>query len=265
MGAGARAQGGCRNLPAVHRADRRRPARAEHGFRGREIRLLAAATRCRQPGRDLAGAARWHLRPVLLGPLPVPLSGSGRHRQEQSRRPHLVPLGAERHPGRGNPPADPVFRRRVQGPHQHAALRGADLDEPRAAVWSLPAQGQHRRRRGCRPDAVGREPDPQHPADRPEPRLRLPPYEGLEVTGWPVRTLAPSRWRVPRLASLPAPTCPAGPARRSKDRTHACRPGRCAMREWRSTALRPRSDAWPREPGPLGPRCGPAYSHPHGS
>lgn len=76
---------------------------------------------------------------------------------------------------------------------------------------------------------------------------------------------APSRWTVPRPASLPAPTCPAGPARRSKERAHACRPGRCAMREWRSTALRRRSGVCLREPGPLGPRCGPAYSHPHGS
>ena len=55
LGAEPRSQDLRRDLPAIHHADGREPARPEHGHERRQIRVLAAAPRRREPGRHLGG------------------------------------------------------------------------------------------------------------------------------------------------------------------------------------------------------------------
>ena len=95
LGAAARAEGLRRDLPAIHRAHRRRSERPQHGRERRQIRLLAAAARPRELGRDLGGHPAGRVPDLLVRPLPVlfrRLRG-----QEESQGAHVVPLGAERH------------------------------------------------------------------------------------------------------------------------------------------------------------------------
>ena len=80
---------------------------------------------CSPPPRDeasqagvLGGHAAGRVLAVLLRPLPVPLRRPAG--QARAEGPHLVPLGAERHSGRRDAAADPVLRRRRQGPHHRS-------------------------------------------------------------------------------------------------------------------------------------------------
>ena len=68
-------------------------------------------------------------------------------RRANSREgPHLVPLGAERHSRRRDAAADPVLRRRRQGPDHPQPLRRADLDQSRQDLRALSEQGHDRGR-----------------------------------------------------------------------------------------------------------------------
>ncbi len=77
------AQGLRRDLPAISGAHRQGPRRPQHG--GREIRLLAAAARCREPAGVLGRPAAEGVLAVLLGPLPVPLRRSPRQARAQGQ------------------------------------------------------------------------------------------------------------------------------------------------------------------------------------
>jgi hypothetical protein len=61
MGARARPESLCRDLPAISRIDRGGPQRPQYGYERSQIRVLAAAARCRLAGRDMA---RPRVRPV---------------------------------------------------------------------------------------------------------------------------------------------------------------------------------------------------------
>ena len=150
---------------------------------------------CSPPPRDAASQeAFWEglrdrrVPDLLVRPLPVPLRGPAGQARPQG--PHQLPLGAERH--------SRAWRRGCRSCSPRASSRGASrsnqfvaltADQPRQDVRPLSAQGHDRRRLRCRHRAVGPRPqgdDPQallhHGAD-------YTPYEGLEVTGWPVMTI----------------------------------------------------------------------------
>ena len=77
LGAAPRPQGLWRDLPAIRRADRRRPQGPQHGRERRQIRLLAAAARPRLVGSDLGRHPHRRVPDLLVRPLPV-LSTRGR-------------------------------------------------------------------------------------------------------------------------------------------------------------------------------------------
>ena len=127
----------------------------EHGHERREIRLLTAAPRPREPGGDLAGHRGRVFPDLLLGPRAVPL-----RRPEGQAAPEgtdLLPLGAERHSECRDAPTDPVLGRRLEGPHLAQPLRRARVDEPRQDLWALPEEGLDRGRIRCRHRALGPE------------------------------------------------------------------------------------------------------------
>ena len=109
--------------------------------------------------------------------------------QARSQGPHQLPLGAERHSGRRDTAADPVLRGRREGAHHAEPVRGAHRHQPRQDVRAVSAQGHDRRRRRCGHRHLG----PRAPVTISQALLHhgsdYTPYEGLEVTGWPVTTL----------------------------------------------------------------------------
>ena len=120
----------------------------------RQIRLLAAAARPRELGRDLGGHHDRRVPDLLVRPLPVLYDGP----QGKLNRPRAARRSA------GCRTASPASRSRmpmlfsegvVEGPHHAGAVRGADLHQPRQDLWPLPAEGLDRRRLGRRHRAVG--------------------------------------------------------------------------------------------------------------
>ena len=102
---------------------------------------------------------------------------------------HEVPLGAERHPRRRDAAADPVLGRGREGPHRAQRLRGADRDQSRQDL--RPASNKGTIAIGCDADIAIWDPDR---AGDDQPRILhhgvdYTPYEGFEVTGWPVTTI----------------------------------------------------------------------------
>ena len=165
LGAAARTQGLRRDLPAIHRAHRRRSQGPQHGRERRQICLLAAAARPRQLGRDLGGDRAGRVPDLLVRSLPVLFRRPAG--QEESEGADLVPLGAERHPGRGDAAADPVEQGRRRRPHHRQRVRGADLDQSRQDVRPLSEEGLDRGRLRCRHRALGRQPQGDHPPGDP--------------------------------------------------------------------------------------------------
>ena len=101
----------------------------------------------------------------------------------------LVPLGAEWHSGSGRAAADPIFRGRQEGPHFALGLRRADRDQPRQDVWPLSAQGLDHGRRRRRHRHLGSGQEVTLSQDLMQHGSDYTPYEGMEVTGWPIKTL----------------------------------------------------------------------------
>ena len=110
--------------------------------------------------------------------------------QAHAEGPHQLPVGAERHPGRRDAAADPVLGGRGEGPHHAQPVRGADVPPttPRCTACT--------RRKGT--IAVGADADiaiwdPERKVTIRQEILHhgsdYTPYEGLEVTGWPVTTI----------------------------------------------------------------------------
>ena len=110
---------------------------------GTQIRLLAAAARRSEPAGVLGRPAAENLFALFVRPLPVPLR---RDRQARAERPHVVPLGAERHSRHRDAAADLVFGRRRQGPHQPQRFRRADRDQSRQDLRALSEEGHDRGR-----------------------------------------------------------------------------------------------------------------------
>ncbi len=123
---------------------------------GDEICLLAAAARRGKSAGLLAGHAAGRVLAVLVRPLPVPLRRP--EGQADAEGPHLVSLGAERHSGRRDAAADPVLRRRRQGPHFAERVCGADGHQSRQDLRALSEEGHDRGRRRRRHRDLGSEP-----------------------------------------------------------------------------------------------------------
>ena len=99
---------------------------------------------------------------------PLPLREQRRQAQPQGA--HVLPLGAQRHSGHRDAPADPVLGGGLKGADRPRALRRAHRDEPREDLRPLPGQGRDRDRLRRRHRAVGPEPEgddhPGHPPPR---------------------------------------------------------------------------------------------------
>ena len=217
MGARARPENLCRNLPAISGADRRGSQRPQHGYERGQICLLAAAARPRLAGGDLARAieagvfqtfssdhcpfrfdddagktgpkARTSFRwvpngiPGIAARLPI-LFSEGVSKGRISL-PEFVALTATNHA-------------KMYGlyPRKGSIMIGADAD---IAIWDAD------RKVRLSQDLM------QHGSD-------YTPYEGFEVTGWPVKTLvrgAARRRRRPhrrRAGIWPVPAAGDGPA-----------------------------------------------------
>ncbi len=188
----ARPQGLWRDLSAISGADRQGHGRPQHG--GGEVCLLAAAARRGEPAGLLARDAAGRVLAVLVGSLSVPL----RRPQGQARAegPHLIPLGAERHSGCRDKAADPVLRRRRQGPHflnEFVALTSTN----HAKTYGLyPKKGTI---------AVGADADiaiwdPEREVTISQSLMHggsdYTPYEGIAVKGWPVSTMVRGKFVV---------------------------------------------------------------------
>ena len=175
-----------RDLPAISGAHREGPRRPQHG--GRQIRLLAAAARQGKPAGLLAGLGARHLLAVLLRPLSVQVRRPARQIAAQGQ--DQLPLGAERHSGRGDAAADFVFRRRRQRPHHAQRIRRAD----RRPITPRPT-GSIRRKAPSRSarDADIALWDPRREVTITQKLMHggcdYTPYEGIKVTGWPVSTM----------------------------------------------------------------------------
>ena len=131
-------------------------------LQGLNMDMSGAKYVCSPPPRDAESqAAIWEglqlgrVPDLLVGPLPVPLRQPAG--QADAQRAHLVPLGAERHPGNRDAAADPVLGRRLEGAHLAATVRRADIDQPRQAVRALPEEGLDRHRLRRRHHLVGSE------------------------------------------------------------------------------------------------------------
>ena len=176
----------CPQYIALTAEDLRRP---RHGHERRQIRLLAAAARPREPGGDLGGPRR---RACSRPSRPTTARSATTTRRASSRRraaPRFrwVPNGIP-----GVETRLPILFSEgvVEGPHLAQPVRRADRDQPRQDLRPLSAQGLDRAsastptsRSGTR---TGKETIRQeilhHGAD-------YTPWEGFEVTGWPVMTM----------------------------------------------------------------------------
>ena len=158
---------------------------------GAKVCLLAAAARQGKPAGDLGRYQRRRVSDLLIRPLPVSLRRS--EGQADAEGAHVVPLGAERNSRRRDAAADLVLGRRVEGPDQSSEIRRADLDQSRRIYGLYPRKGSI----GVGFDAdivlwdpnlkeTIRQSDLHHGSD-------YTPYEGFEVTGWPVTTIARGR------------------------------------------------------------------------
>ena len=124
-----------RDLPAIHRAHRRRHGQARR--RGRDVVLQPAAARFGSAGGGVGRAEGRHLPDLLVRPRALSVQREGQ--DSQGRQDDLQGDG-QRRAGPGDPPADPVLRGRAEGPHHPAAVRGADLGQPRQALRPLSAR-----------------------------------------------------------------------------------------------------------------------------
>jgi hypothetical protein len=91
----------------------------------------------------------------------------------------LLPVGAERHPGRRDAAADPVLGRGLEGTDRPAALCGADRDEPCEDLRPLPAKGLDRRRLRRGHHALGPPPQGDDPPGDPSSRRDYTPWKVL--------------------------------------------------------------------------------------
>ena len=92
-------------------------------------------------------------------------------------------------PGRRDAAADPVLRGRGEGAHHAQPVRGAQRHQPRQDVRPASEEGHHRRRRRCRHRHLGPGPQVTISQDVLHHGSDYTPYEGIEVTGWPVTTI----------------------------------------------------------------------------
>ena len=148
----------------------------------------------KQPEGMLGRLAAGRILAVLLRPLPVPLRR--RARQAHAEGQDVLSLGAERHSGRRDAAADPVFGRREEGrislndfvaftatnhaktyglyPKKGTIAVGSDAD---IAIW-----------------------DPERKETISQTLLHhgsdYTPYEGIAVTGWPVSTMVRGKFVV---------------------------------------------------------------------
>ncbi len=174
-----------RDLPAIPVPDPRRPRPAGDG--GREVHVLAPGAGRRDAGGAVAAPAGRHLLGLLLRPRALPLR---RDRQALRRAGANVQADRERDAGPRPAPAAPVLRRGEQGP-DHAATSSSRFPPPtRRGSTGSPA-------RAPSPSA----PTPTSPSGirtRPAPsgwrtsttRWTTRPFEGRELTGWPVTVLS---------------------------------------------------------------------------
>ena len=102
----------------------------------------------------------------------APYQFNERRQDPQGRQDHLQGDG-QRRAGPRDPPAAAVLRGRAEGPHHPAAVRGADLDQPRQALRPLSAQGHDRRRLRCRLRDLGRRQGRDDPLEGPARQCRL--------------------------------------------------------------------------------------------
>ena len=78
---------------------------------------------------------------------------------------------------------------RVEGADHARRFRPAERDQPGPADGAGAAEGDDRDRRRCRPGAVGPEEEGHLTNTLMQHAIDYTPYEGLEVTGWPVATV----------------------------------------------------------------------------
>ena len=180
-------EGLCRDLPAIHHAHRRGPARSQHGHERRQICLLASAARHGEPGGDLGGAPHRRVPDLLLGPLPIPLRQPGRQAAPEGTTsfrwvPNGIPGVETRLPilfSEGVSKGRISLNRfveltstnhaKIYGLYPQKGSIGVGFDAD-IALWDP------NRQETIRQDIL------HHGAD-------YTPWEGFEVTGWPVTTL----------------------------------------------------------------------------
>ena len=167
-----------------------RPARRRHGH---ERRANMSARRRRATARATRaiweGIEHGRVPDLLLRPLPVPLRRP--EGQAHTQGTHLVPLGAERHSRRRDAPADPVLRRRRRRAASRSIASSSSPSTNHAKIYGLyPRKGSI---------AVGFDADIAlwDPNRKETIRQEIlhhgsdyTPWEGFEVTGWPVMTIA---------------------------------------------------------------------------
>ena len=190
LGPAARAARSCRDLPAIYHADGRR-------HEGPNMECQGAKYVCSPPPRDRKASRRsGKASPRACSRPSRPItarSATTTQGQADAERPHLVPLGAERHSGCRDPAADPVLRRRVEGPHQPQNFVELTATNHAKHLRPLSAQGLDRASASTRTSCCGTrtqetiwQADLHHGSD-------YTPWEGFDVTGWPVTTIARGR------------------------------------------------------------------------
>ena len=179
LGARPRPQGLWRDLPAIPFRQRGpvRPARLGRG----EVPLRAAAAQRRKPGGAVARHRRRRLPGAVVGPLLVPVRGSGRKEVARARAP--FPPHRPRPARHRDAPAAAVLRGRAATGRisLNTSSSPSDGHQRRPHLRPLSAQGNHRGRRSDADIAIW---DPEN-ARSPSPTAMLhdamdyTPYEGF--------------------------------------------------------------------------------------
>jgi dihydropyrimidinase len=152
----------------------------------------AAARRCATRRRRKRSGRAWATARSRSIPPTTRRTGSTRPRRFRA---------ASRPPSRRWPTAFPAsrcacrscFRRRAEEAPHHQSVRGAGVDQPRAHVRPVPAQGHDRDRVGCRHRDLGSRSRKAIDYSMMHDAVGYTPYEGHVYKGWPQTVLSRGR------------------------------------------------------------------------